>query len=172
MKKRVWVITGACNDRTANIVRMARAAGDAVMATGRDVSKLETLFGEDTADFHVFQMDVTSEAQTSLAARTAYFRFGKIDVLVNGEVIRFANKPKEYSESDMARFHQVNVAGGLNILHAVLPYMESRGAMMSGLADTLLEACKARHREIEFITDYEQIVEMLTIEAQELRYNR
>jgi NADP-dependent 3-hydroxy acid dehydrogenase YdfG len=160
MKKRIWMIAGASNDHVAKIVRMARVAGDSVLVTGRDVLKLEALFGEDTADFHVFQMDAASEAQTDLAARTCFFHFGKIDLLVDGATLQFEENAEDYSEVEKVRYLQVNIAGGLNLLRATLPYMQSNGSIITCLPHPLLESYMARHTGIEFISEYQRIDEV------------
>lgn len=125
------MVAGATSHNGATFVRAALAAGDAVVATSRDVDKLESLFGGDHANFLSFQMDLRSEAQTSLAARTAYLRFGRIDVFVNAAVRTVSAPTSELSMSEREYLFQVNVTGQLRLLRAVQPYMQPQGRVIN-----------------------------------------
>jgi NAD(P)-dependent dehydrogenase (short-subunit alcohol dehydrogenase family) len=77
--KKVWLITGAGRGMGVDIAKAALAAGDAVVATGRNPERVATALG-DHDDLLVVKLDVTSLDDVQDAARAAVDRFGRIDV--------------------------------------------------------------------------------------------
>ncbi|MBC8071494.1 MAG: SDR family NAD(P)-dependent oxidoreductase, partial [Deltaproteobacteria bacterium] len=80
---KTWFITGASRGIGAEIVRAALAAGDRVVATGRDAQAIARLFERDVERVLPLPLDVTRESDAILAVEAAIARFGRIDVLVN-----------------------------------------------------------------------------------------
>jgi NAD(P)-dependent dehydrogenase (short-subunit alcohol dehydrogenase family) len=66
----------------ADFAKVALAAGNAVVATGRNTDAVRAAVGE-AEDLLVVQLDVTSPEDAEAAAKAAVDRFGRIDVLVN-----------------------------------------------------------------------------------------
>ena len=80
--KKVWFITGAGRGMGVEFAKAALAAGDAVVATGRDPGAVTDAVGK-ADDLLVVKLDVTSRTDADAAVRAALGRFGRIDVLVN-----------------------------------------------------------------------------------------
>ena len=80
--KRVWFITGAGRGMGVDFAKAALAAGNAVVATGRNTDAVAQAVGE-AEDLLVVKLDVTSPADAEAAVKAAVDRFGRIDVLVN-----------------------------------------------------------------------------------------
>jgi NAD(P)-dependent dehydrogenase (short-subunit alcohol dehydrogenase family) len=80
--KKIWFITGAGRGMGVDIAKAALAAGDAVVATGRNTDTVAKAVGE-ADDLLVVTLDVTSRAAAEAAVRAAVDCFGRIDVLVN-----------------------------------------------------------------------------------------
>jgi NAD(P)-dependent dehydrogenase (short-subunit alcohol dehydrogenase family) len=80
--RKVWFITGAGRGMGVDIVKAALAAGNAVVATGRNPDAVTKAVGE-AEDLLVVALDITKPEQAEAAVRTAVDRFGRIDVLVN-----------------------------------------------------------------------------------------
>jgi NAD(P)-dependent dehydrogenase (short-subunit alcohol dehydrogenase family) len=80
--KKVWLITGAGRGMGADFVRAALAAGDAVVAAGRDTSAVASALGGND-ELLVVKLDVTSRPDAQAAVEAAVERFARIDVLVN-----------------------------------------------------------------------------------------
>ena len=77
---KVWFITGAGRGMGVAFAKAALAAGNKVVATGRNVGAHAV--GEAT-NLLVVKLDVTDPADAQTAAKAAVERFGRIDVLVN-----------------------------------------------------------------------------------------
>src|SRR5215213_5438443 len=81
-EKKVWFITGAGRGMGAAIAKAALAAGNAVVATGRNTDTVTKSLGK-ADDLLIVKLDITSRADAEAAAKAAVDRFGQIDVLVN-----------------------------------------------------------------------------------------
>ena len=123
--KKVWLITGAGRGMGAEIARAALAAGNAVVATGRDTDAVAKAVGE-ADDLLVVNLDVTSPADAEAAARVAVDRFGKIDVLVNNAASFYAGFFEELTPEQIERQIAVSLIGPMNVTRAVLPVMRRR----------------------------------------------
>jgi NAD(P)-dependent dehydrogenase (short-subunit alcohol dehydrogenase family) len=80
--KRVWFITGAGRGMGVEFAKAALAAGNAVLATGRNTDAVRTAVCQ-AEDLLVVQLDVTKPEDAEAAVKAAVDRFGRIDVLVN-----------------------------------------------------------------------------------------
>ena len=133
----------------ADFVRAALAAGDAVVATGRDTSAVASALG-DHDDLLVVKLDVTSRADAQAAVEAAVQRFGRIDVLVNNAGVSVKGFFEETTPEAVDRQIATNLLGPFNVTRAVLPVMRrqrsghiisiSSGAGLSGFAFSSLYA--------------------------------
>ena len=128
-EKQVLLVTGAGRGMGVDIARAARAAGYAVVATGRDPKKVGQAVGE-FDDLLTVALDVTDPASAQAAVRAAVDRFGRIDVLVNNAGNFYAGFFEEISAEDFRAQVETNLFGPLNVTRAVLPVMR---AQRSGL---------------------------------------
>src|SRR5436189_5470161 len=80
--KKVWFITGAGRGMGVEFAKAALAAGNAVVATGRNPDAVAKAVGA-ADDLLAANLDVTSRADAEAAVQAAVDRFGRIDVLVN-----------------------------------------------------------------------------------------
>jgi NAD(P)-dependent dehydrogenase (short-subunit alcohol dehydrogenase family) len=80
--KPLWFITGAGRGMGVDFAKAALAAGNAVVATGRNTDAVRIAVGE-AEDLLVVRLDVTSSEDAEAAVKAAVDRFGRIDVLVN-----------------------------------------------------------------------------------------
>jgi NAD(P)-dependent dehydrogenase (short-subunit alcohol dehydrogenase family) len=125
--KKVWFITGAGRGMGVDIAQAARAAGHAVVATGRDTNAVANAVGE-TDDTLVVELDITNAASAEAAVQAAVDRFGCIDVLVNNAGNFFAGFFEELSPEQFDRQLTTNLGGPLNVTRAVLPVMRKQGS--------------------------------------------
>jgi NAD(P)-dependent dehydrogenase (short-subunit alcohol dehydrogenase family) len=129
MDKQVWFITGAGRGMGVNIAQAALAAGNAVVATGRNPATVTQAIGE-SADLLAVQLDVTRPEDAQAAVAAAVARFGRIDVLVNNAGNFYAGFFEEITPADFRAQVETNLFGPVNVTRAVLPVMR---AQRSGL---------------------------------------
>ena len=120
--KKVWFITGAGRGMGVDIAKAALAAGNAVMATGRDPEAVAMAVGE-SDDLLAVKLDVTSNADAEAAVQAAVERFGRIDVLVNNAANFKAGFFEELTPEQMEGQLTTTLVGPMNVTRAVLPIM-------------------------------------------------
>ena len=107
--RRVWFITGAGRGMGVEFAKAALAAGNAVVATGRNPETVRTAVGE-ADDLLVVKLDVTKPEDAEAAVEAAVDRFGRIDVLVNNA----ANFYGGYFEELTPRRSRINLPRGFS----------------------------------------------------------
>ncbi|MFL6286839.1 MAG: SDR family oxidoreductase [Actinomycetes bacterium] len=120
--RRVWFITGAGRGMGVDIAQAALAAGNAVIATGRDTDAVSAAVG-DSDELLVAELDVTSQVSVKEAVQAGLDRFGRIDVLVNNAGNFFAGFFEELSVEQFDQQLTTNLGGPLNVTREVLPVM-------------------------------------------------
>jgi NAD(P)-dependent dehydrogenase (short-subunit alcohol dehydrogenase family) len=130
--KRVWFITGAGRGMGVDFAKAALAAGNAVVATGRNTDAVRTAVGE-AEDLLVVKLDVSSREDAAAAVQAAVDRFGHIDVLVNNAANFIAGYFEELTPEQIERQLAVGLIGPMNVTRAVLPVMRKQrsGHIMS-----------------------------------------
>jgi NADP-dependent 3-hydroxy acid dehydrogenase YdfG len=167
VSKRVWLITGAGRGMGTDIAKAALAAGNAVVATGRDPERVAAAIGAHD-DVLAVKLDVTSPEDAKAAAQAAVDKFGRIDVLVNNAGNFIAGFFEEISPADFRAQVETNLFGPLNVTRAVLPVMRrQRSGLVIAISSTGgiagQEFCSAysaskfgievRHRRLDRIAD-------------------
>jgi NAD(P)-dependent dehydrogenase (short-subunit alcohol dehydrogenase family) len=130
--KKVWIITGAGRGMGIDFAKAALAAGNAVVATGRNTDAVRTAVGE-AEDLLVVKLDVSSREDAAAAVQAAVDRFGHIDVLVNNAANFIAGYFEELTPEQIERQLAVGLIGPMNVTRAVLPVMRTQrsGQIMS-----------------------------------------
>jgi NAD(P)-dependent dehydrogenase (short-subunit alcohol dehydrogenase family) len=123
--RKVWLITGAGRGLGVDIAKAALAAGNAVVATGRDPDAVTKAVGE-AEDLLVVALDITKPEQAEAAVRTAVDRFGRIDVLVNNAGNFNAGFFEELTAEQMEQQIATTLIGPMNVTRAVLPVMRGQ----------------------------------------------
>jgi NAD(P)-dependent dehydrogenase (short-subunit alcohol dehydrogenase family) len=127
--KKVWLVTGAGRGMGVDIAKAALAAGNAVVATGRNPERVSAAIGAHE-DLLAVKLDVTDPADAQAAVTAAVERFGRIDVLVNNAGNFYAGFFEEISPQDFRAQVETTLFGPINVTRAVLPVMR---AQRSGL---------------------------------------
>jgi NAD(P)-dependent dehydrogenase (short-subunit alcohol dehydrogenase family) len=130
--KRVWFITGAGRGMGVDFAKAALAAGNAVVATGRNTDAVRTAVGQ-AEDLLVAQLDVTSPEDAEAAVKAAVDRFGRIDVLVNNAANFYGGYFEELAPAQIEHQLAAGLIGPMNVTRAVLPVMRKQrsGHIMS-----------------------------------------
>jgi NAD(P)-dependent dehydrogenase (short-subunit alcohol dehydrogenase family) len=124
-EKKVWFITGAGRGMGVDIAKAALAAGNAVVATGRNPDAVTKAIGT-SDDLMVVKLDVTDPDDAKEAAQAAVNRFGRIDVLVNNAGNFYAGFFEEISPQDFRAQIETTLFGPINVTRAVLPAMRAQ----------------------------------------------
>src|ERR1700686_61556 len=124
---KVWFITGAGSGIGANAAKAALAAGNRVVATGRNIQKLRNALGDAAhVNLALLQLDVSDEAQATTAIEQAVNRFGRIDVVVNNAGYSLLGNYEELGTQDIQRLFATNFWGVSNVMRAALPVMRKQ----------------------------------------------
>lgn len=126
---KVWFITGASSGIGAALVTAALEAGDRVVATARNLKKLESAIGQEASDRLAFvPLDVSQESQAQHAVAAAVEKFGRIDVLVNNAGYSLLGDLESLTKEQIERQFATNFYGVLHLMRAVLPVMRRQGS--------------------------------------------
>ncbi|KAL1623599.1 hypothetical protein SLS56_008239 [Neofusicoccum ribis] len=130
---KVWLITGCSSGFGQEIARAAAQSGDTVVATARDVSKLDGLTEPGIVKK---RLDVLADdAEMRAVVDDVVGTVGRIDVLVNnaGYVLEPGGRDRRVqvrmdspSRAQVDRQFATNIYGQLNVLRAVAPHMRAR----------------------------------------------
>jgi NAD(P)-dependent dehydrogenase (short-subunit alcohol dehydrogenase family) len=123
--KKIWFITGAGRGLGVDIAKAALAAGNTVVATGRNPDAVAEAVGE-ADDLLVVKLDVTSTADAEAAVQAAVDRYGGIDVLVNNAGNFEAGYFEELTPEQIERQLATTLVGPMNVTRAVLPVMRKQ----------------------------------------------
>jgi NAD(P)-dependent dehydrogenase (short-subunit alcohol dehydrogenase family) len=124
-KKKIWLITGAGRGMGVEFAKAVVAAGDAVVASGRDIDRVSKALGKSN-DILAVKLDVTSRADAEAAVSAAIDRFGRIDVLVNNAASFYAGYFEELTAEQMEQQLAASLFGPMNVTRAVLPVMRKQ----------------------------------------------
>jgi NAD(P)-dependent dehydrogenase (short-subunit alcohol dehydrogenase family) len=122
---KVWLVTGAGRGMGVDFARAALAAGNAVVATGRNPDAVARAVGK-ADDLLAFRLDVTSPTEAEAAVRAAVERFGRIDVLVNNAANFYGGYFEELTPEQIKRQLATSLIGPMNVSRAVLPVMRQQ----------------------------------------------
>jgi NAD(P)-dependent dehydrogenase (short-subunit alcohol dehydrogenase family) len=123
--KKVWFITGAGRGMGVEIAKAALAAGNAVVATGRNTDAVSKAVGQ-AEDLLVVKLDVTSLADAEAAVKAAVDRFGRIDMLVNNAANFYGGYFEELTPQQIEQQLATGLIGPMNVTRAVLPVMRKQ----------------------------------------------
>src|SRR5436190_13605243 len=122
---KVWFITGAGRGMGVDIAKAALAAGNKVVATGRNTDKVTQALGE-AQSLLVVKLDVTKPVEAEAAVKAAVDCFGRIDVLVNNAASFYAGYFEELTPEEMELQLSTSLIGPMNVTRAVLPVMRKQ----------------------------------------------
>lgn len=123
--KQIWLITGAGRGMGVDIAKAALAAGNAIVATGRNTEAVRKALGEND-DLLVVKLDITNPADAETAVQVAVDRFGRIDVLVNNAANFEAGFFEELTPEQIERQVATALFGPMNVTRAILPVMRKQ----------------------------------------------
>lgn len=125
---RVWLITGCSSGFGRHLSEAALARGDKVLATARDVTKLQDLERTYGALVATARLDVTDTKSIRDAVAKAMTAFGRIDVVVNNAGYGLFGCVEEVSTDQIRKVFNTNVFGVIDVMQAVLPVLRAQGS--------------------------------------------
>ncbi len=131
--KKIWFVTGAGRGLGVDIAKAALAAGHAVVATGRDATKITKAVGVHE-DLSSLKLDITRPEDAQAAVTATVEKFGRIDVLVNNAGNFYAGFFEELSPDQVRQQIETLLFGPMNVVRAALPTMRKQ---RSGLLLTI-----------------------------------
>ena len=135
-EKKVWLITGAGRGLGVDIARAALAAGHAIVATGRDATKVAAAVGEHD-NLLAIKLDVTRPQDAEAAVEASVAKFGRIDILVNNAGNFFAGFFEELTPEQVRNQIETLLFGPMNVTRAALPVMrEQRSGLLVTISST------------------------------------
>jgi NAD(P)-dependent dehydrogenase (short-subunit alcohol dehydrogenase family) len=127
-QNRVWLITGASSGFGRALALAAAAAGDTVVATGRNAAALEelTALAPDRIGARVSDASDVSAAGPLVADVLA--EHGRIDVLVNNAGRGQVGAMEDTTDEELRSLFDLHVLGPAALTRAVLPRMRAQGS--------------------------------------------
>jgi NAD(P)-dependent dehydrogenase (short-subunit alcohol dehydrogenase family) len=123
---KVWLITGASAGFGRLLAEYLCELGATVVATARDVSKLNDFTTRFPGNAIILSLDVTSKASIDAAVKDALAHVGHIDVLVNNAGYGVTGAIEEVSEAEYMPMFETNVFGLITLTKALLPQFRER----------------------------------------------
>src|SRR5437667_8875842 len=123
--KNIWFITGAGRGMGVDLAKAALAAGNSVVATGRNTDAVTKAVGE-ADDLLVVKLDITNPQDAEAAVKAAVDRFSGMDVLVNNAANFYAGYFEELTPEQIERQLTTSLIGPMNVTRAVLPVMRQQ----------------------------------------------
>ena len=126
MNPKTWLITGCSTGFGKTLTEELLNTDANVVATARDVTKLEHLGEIRDTGLLTLPLDVTHPESIQRAVEKAHEHFGHIDVLVNNAGYGLVGAVEECSPESIRRVFETNVFGLITVTQAVLPIMRSQ----------------------------------------------
>jgi NAD(P)-dependent dehydrogenase (short-subunit alcohol dehydrogenase family) len=123
---KTWFITGASSGFGTAFAKHALERGDNVVATARNIAKLDALVASAPSRVLAVKLDVTKPAEIQPAIDAALARFGGIDYLFNNAGYGVVGALEETSDAELRSVMDTNFFGAVSVTRAVLPVMRAQ----------------------------------------------
>jgi NAD(P)-dependent dehydrogenase (short-subunit alcohol dehydrogenase family) len=123
---KVALVFGAASGIGAAVVRRFALEGAAVVASGIPLPELDDSMLPTGAI--ALRCDVTDDEQVRATVAATIERYDRIDILVNAAGVIANDDAADIADAVWSRQHEINLAGTMRTMRAVLPHMLARGA--------------------------------------------
>lgn len=123
---RTWLVTGCSSGLGRAMAEVVLARGDRLVATARNLSRIEDLKERYGHDVSLFELDVTAAKACQAAIDHARLTFGGLDVLVNNAGYANVAPFEQISADDFSDEIDANFFGVVNTTRAALPIMRKQ----------------------------------------------
>lgn len=128
MVGRTWFITGASTGFGRLLAEELLRRGERVIATARDVAKIDDLAERYPETARALALDVTQPAEIAAVAEQAIAAFGQVDVVVNNAGYGVNGAVEEVSVEEFEPMFQTNIYGTIHTTRAFLRHLRERGS--------------------------------------------
>ncbi|MGW7043202.1 SDR family NAD(P)-dependent oxidoreductase [Streptomyces avermitilis] len=125
---RVWFVTGSSRGLGRAVATAALEAGDRVVATARDASKLDDLAARYGDRVRPIALDVTDLAQVDRAVQEGLKVFGRYDVVVNNAGYGDLASVEDVTVDDFRAQIDTNFYGVFYVTKTMLPILREQGS--------------------------------------------
>lgn len=123
---KTWFITGASTGFGRAFAEYAISRGHNVVASARNVDKLQDLVALAPSRVLAVRLDVTRSQDIQPAIDAAVARFGRIDVLINNAGFGVLGALEETPEAEWRAIMDTNFFGAIAITQAALPVLRAQ----------------------------------------------
>jgi len=125
---KVWLITGSTRGLGRALAEAVLAAGQKLVATGRDPGKLMDLEARYGDQVRAISLDVTSEHDATNAVAEAIKAFGRLDVVANNAGYGDVCPIEDMSMDEFRAQIETNLFGVVHVTKAAIPFMREQGS--------------------------------------------
>ncbi len=138
LKNKVAIITGAAQGiGAAFAVGFAKEGAKIVIGDIADGGNTVNRVKKEGGEAIYIKTNVSNEAECLAMAKTAFDRFGSIDVLINNAAVfgSIVLKPfTELTSEEFKRVVEINTSGAFHCIKAVFPYMKEKGGKIINIS--------------------------------------
>lgn len=127
-QEKIWFFTGASSGFGRIWAEAALARGDKVVATARDVRKLDSLRTPSPEALLTLPLDVTNREAVFEAVQRGHRHFGRLDVVVCNAGYGYMSAVEEIEMSEARANFETNLFGTLSVIQAALPLLRTQGS--------------------------------------------
>jgi NAD(P)-dependent dehydrogenase (short-subunit alcohol dehydrogenase family) len=124
--RKTWFITGASSGFGRAFAAHALERGYNVVATARNVAKLQDLAEQAPERLLAVELDVDRSGAAERALEAAIARFGRIDVVINNAGYGIVGGVEETPENELRAIMETNFFGAMAVMKAVLPVLRAQ----------------------------------------------
>ncbi|TVY20858.1 putative oxidoreductase YusZ [Lachnellula arida] len=159
MTQLVWLVTGCSSGFGEAFVHSILTRGDKIIATARNVSKLDTLR---VIGAQILRLDVTaSQEQLDSCIKDALAIYGHIDVLVNNAGYTDLGTIEEMMHDRWLAQFKTNLFGTINVTRSLMPHFREKksgvvvfiGSMQGWKGDAVAGAYDSSKAALEIVVE-------------------
>lgn len=123
---KTWLVTGCASGLGRALAELVLTRGDGLVATSRDISRLQDLKARFGERIELYELDVRSSVACQGAVNRAIEVFGRLDVLVNNTGYAQVGPFEQTSVDDFNTEIETNFFSVVNTTRAALPLLRKQ----------------------------------------------
>lgn len=127
MSSRTWLITGVSSGFGYEITKLLLKAGDIVIGTVRNMSKVQSLIDAYPKTFDCVILDVTDADAVRNTVHGAFAKHGRVDVVVSNAGYGLFGCVEELSDEEIDHIIATNLVGSIQLIKTAVPYLRKQG---------------------------------------------